>query len=203
MRNPILGMASHGLRNAKATLLGATPGATDGNPMPNRPLSLRRGGEAGSRLGSGGSVPNKPLTNVGTSLAFYRGSKGPSLENSQKSLKRGSRSLLAPGPKKLEKEWKMTIFQVFSGFLTRFRLFFDFFRAFLTPGPRGLGTPFQTFFGVFKGGAFLTPVEGQRCPNTNERFSFAHAFSERFFKNWGGPRPPELSLIKLKASEHL
>ena len=28
--------------------------------------------------------------------------------------------------------------------------------------------------------------------NSHERFSFAPAFSERFFKNWGGPRSPEL-----------
>ena len=27
--------------------------------------------------------------------------------------------------------------------------------------------------------------------NPRERFSFAPAFSERFFKNWGGPRAPE------------
>ena len=27
--------------------------------------------------------------------------------------------------------------------------------------------------------------------NPHERFSFAPAFSERFFKNWGGPRAPE------------
>ena len=52
---------------------------------------------------------------LGTSLAFYRGQEGPSLENSEESLKRGSRGLSAPGPKKLEKESKMTIFQVFFG----------------------------------------------------------------------------------------
>ena len=27
--------------------------------------------------------------------------------------------------------------------------------------------------------------------NPHERFSFAPAFSERFFKNWGGPRAPD------------
>ena len=27
--------------------------------------------------------------------------------------------------------------------------------------------------------------------NPNHRFSFAPSFSERFFKNWGGPRAPE------------
>ena len=38
MRNPILGMASHNLCNAKTTILGATPGAilgVDGNPHGN------------------------------------------------------------------------------------------------------------------------------------------------------------------------
>ena len=33
--------------------------------------------------------------------------------------------------------------------------------------------------------------------NPHETFSFAHAFSERFFKNWGGPRAPE-KLIPLE-----
>ena len=28
--------------------------------------------------------------------------------------------------------------------------------------------------------------------NPHERFSFAPAFSERFFKNWGGPRDQDL-----------
>ena len=29
--------------------------------------------------------------------------------------------------------------------------------------------------------------------NPHEIFSFAHAFSEVFFKNWGGPRAPEIN----------
>ena len=29
--------------------------------------------------------------------------------------------------------------------------------------------------------------------NPHGRFSFAHAFSERFFKIWGGPRAPDIS----------
>ena len=29
--------------------------------------------------------------------------------------------------------------------------------------------------------------------NPRERASFAPAFSERFFKNWGGPRPPDIN----------
>ena len=40
---------------------------------------------------------------IATSLAFYRSQKGLSLENSEKSPKRGSRGLLAPGLKKLKK----------------------------------------------------------------------------------------------------
>ena len=43
---------------------------------------------------------------IATSLAFHRSHKGLSLENSQKSLKRGSRGLLAPGSKKLKKSRK-------------------------------------------------------------------------------------------------
>ena len=31
--------------------------------------------------------------------------------------------------------------------------------------------------------------------NPHERFSFAYAFSERFFKNWGGPRAPEQMVL--------
>ena len=102
---------------------------------------------------------------VGTPLAFYRVQKGPSLENSEKCLKRGSRGQEAPGPKKTRKRIENDHFLVFFGFLTRFRIFFDFFRAFLTTGPRGPGNPFSDFFRRFQAGAFLTPVEGQRCPN--------------------------------------
>ena len=34
--------------------------------------------------------------------------------------------------------------------------------------------------------------------NPHERFSFAPAFSERFFKNWGGPRAQEYPLGRFK-----
>ena len=40
-------------------------------------------------------------------------------------------------------------------------------------------------------GATLGAVPGIAA-NPPERFSFAPAFSERFFKNWGGPRAPDL-----------
>ena len=40
-------------------------------------------------------------------------------------------------------------------------------------------------------GATLGAIPGIAA-NPHERFSFAPAFSERFFKNWGGPRAPEL-----------
>ena len=45
-------------------------------------------------------------TCIATSLAFYRSQKGLSLENSEKSPKRGSRGLSAPGSKKLKKSRK-------------------------------------------------------------------------------------------------
>ena len=31
--------------------------------------------------------------------------------------------------------------------------------------------------------------------NPHEKISFARAFSKRFFKNWGGPRAPDLRLF--------
>ena len=40
-------------------------------------------------------------------------------------------------------------------------------------------------------GATLGAIPGIAA-NPPERFSFAPAFSERFFKNWGGPRAPEI-----------
>ena len=40
-------------------------------------------------------------------------------------------------------------------------------------------------------GATLGAIPGVAA-NPPERFSFAPAFSERFFKNWGGPRAPEI-----------
>ena len=91
-----------------------------------RPLKLGGSHKGGIQKGGlgGCSWTPKTGTRVGTSLAFYRGQKGPSLENSEKSLKRGSRGLSAPGPKKLEKESKMTISRlVFDLFLTFFALF--------------------------------------------------------------------------------
>ena len=42
-------------------------------------------------------------------------------------------------------------------------------------------------------GATLGAIPGI-SGNAHERFSFAPAFSERFFKNWGGPRAPDLTL---------
>ena len=56
---------------------------------------------------------------------------------------------LGPGAGKARKRVKMTIFQVFWGV----------FGAFST-----LFRPFSAPFGVFQGEAFLTLVEGQRCP---------------------------------------
>ena len=42
-------------------------------------------------------------------------------------------------------------------------------------------------------GATLGAIPGIAA-NPPERFSFAPAFSERFFKNWGGPRAPDIRL---------
>ena len=68
-----------------------------------------------------------------------------------------------PGPvKKTRKRAANDKFSIFLGGFP-FSTFFELFR------PRGRevpGTPFQTFFGVFYGEAFLTPVKGQRCRNT-------------------------------------
>ena len=35
------------------------------------------------------------------------------------------------------------------------------------------------------------PSNSQNCWEPTWKLSFAHAFSERYFKNWGGPRAPE------------
>ena len=44
-------------------------------------------------------------------------------------------------------------------------------------------------------GATLGAIPGI-VANPPERISFAPAFSERFFKNWGGPRAPEKSISR-------
>ena len=46
------------------------------------------------------------MCNVATSLAFYRSQKGLSLENSEKSLRRGSQDISAPGSTKPKKSRK-------------------------------------------------------------------------------------------------
>ena len=48
-------------------------------------------------------------------------------------------------------------------------------------------------------GATLGAIPGIAA-NPPERFSFAPAFSERFFKNWGGPRAPECGFAKARQS---
>ena len=90
------------------------------------------------------------LPRLATSLAFYRSQKGLSLKNSEKSPKRGSRGLSAPGSKKPEKDSKMTIFQFFFRVFGTFSTFFSTFFELLQPrGREAPGTPFRTFFGVF------------------------------------------------------
>ena len=51
-------------------------------------------------------------------------------------------------------------------------------------------------------GATLGAIPGIAA-NPPERFSFAPAFSERFFKNWGGPRAPDCGLTSRTPSGHL
>ena len=95
---------------------------------------------------------------VGTSLAFYKGQKGLSLENSEKRLK-GVPGARGPGAektrKRVENNYFSSYFRVFGSFSTLFRVFF---------GP-GAGNPFSEFFRSFLGRAFLTPAKGKRCPN--------------------------------------
>ena len=76
-----------------------------------------------------------------TSLAFYRGQKGPSLENSEKNLKRGKNS-----KKSRKLLFFKFFFRVFDSFSTLFRLFSCFF----DPGAERPREPlFRLFFGVF------------------------------------------------------
>ena len=110
-----------------------------------------------------GDVVGKSRGDVWDIVGHLQGSKGLFLGNSKSSLKRGSWRLSASGSKRLEKESKVTIFQFFR-FLARFRLVFGVFFGHVDPGPRGPGTPFQTFLGIFQGEAFLTPIDGQRYP---------------------------------------
>ena len=96
---------------------------------------------------------------LGRSLAFYRGQKGLSLENSEKNLKRSSRPPPTPGPKKLEKESKMTIFQPFSGFWFGFDSFSTFSELFGSRGRGGAGNPFSDFFRNFLGRGLFDPCK--------------------------------------------
>ena len=61
-------------------------------------------------------------TYLGISLAIYRSQKAFSLGNSEKSLKRGSRGLSAPGSKKarkrVENDYFSSFFRVFGSFST-------------------------------------------------------------------------------------
>ena len=51
-------------------------------------------------------------------------------------------------------------------------------------------------------GATLGVIPGIAA-NPPERFSFAPAFSERFSKNWGGPRAPDLGSSKSESEKDL
>ena len=77
-------------------------------------------------------------------------SKGLSLGNSQKSLKRGSWGLSAPGSKKARKRVENDYFSsFFFGFLARFRLVFDFFGGYVDPGAESPRQPLFRLFSEF------------------------------------------------------
>ena len=76
-----------------------------------------------------------------------RSQKGLSLENSEKSLQRGSRTLSAPGSGNLENDNFSTLFSGFRLVFNSFSTFFEFFR------PRGLSWPREPLFRLF--GSFL------------------------------------------------
>ena len=115
---------------------------------------------------------HKVTSSVGTAMAFYRGQKGLSLENSEKGP-------LSPRSQRkgLNKSWQSLVFIVFVFFSARSRLFLDFFRAFLTPGREASRTPFLTFFfGVsrempFWPFRFIKSLEGQPYPKSSDRSS--------------------------------
>ena len=84
---------------------------------------------------------------LGTSLAFYRGQKGLSLENPEKSLKTGSRGLSTLGLKKLEKESKTSEKPEKNLKNSHFRLL-KTFSSFFDPG---VERPREPVFGLFSG----------------------------------------------------
>ena len=109
----------------------------------------------------------------GTSLAFYRGQKGPSPENSKKSLKRGSGASRAQGQKsakKVEKESKTSQKPEKNLKNSHFRHFFEFFRPW---GPRGPGNPFSDFFRSFLGRGLFDPCRRPTI-SQSEITSFGH-----------------------------
>ena len=67
----------------------------------------------------------------------------------KKILKKGSRGLSAPGSKSSKKRRKWLSIKFLSGFWLVLYSFPTFFRAFLTPGPRGPGNPFSDFVRSF------------------------------------------------------
>ena len=81
-----------------------------------------------------------------TSLAFYRSQEGLSLENSEKSPKRG---LSAPGSKQLKKSRKRDEKRPKTRKKLEKESFSTLFRVFSTPGPRGPGNPFVRLFSEF------------------------------------------------------
>ena len=89
--------------------------------------------------------------------------KAFSLENSEKSVKRGCRGLSAPGSTYPPKKSKTSQKPEKNLKNSHFRLFFE---PFWTPGPRGPANPFSDFFRSLPGKGLLAPVDGQRYPKT-------------------------------------
>ena len=91
-------------------------------PPPLRPM--RKSGRT-AQVSAAQEGTHRFIPRVGISLAIYRSQKAFPWETPKKSLKRGDPGASRPrGHKRLEKESKMTIFQVFFGvfgsFSTRF-----------------------------------------------------------------------------------
>ena len=95
-----------------------------------------------------------PSPNLGTSLAFYRGQKGLSLENRRKESGKGFPGPLGPGAEKAQKRVEN---DYFSSFFRVFGSFSTLLRAFSAPGREAPGTPFQTLFGGFLGRGLFDP----------------------------------------------
>ena len=106
-------------------------------------------------------------TLVAISLAPYRSHSGPSGPKSQKSRKKSSEGLSAPGSEKVGKSRKKVENDTKTTFLSRFQPCFDFFFNLFWPrGREALGTFFSTFVRLRARRARMTPVRVQGDCNT-------------------------------------